>query len=536
MLAFLRSLYGNSKLKVWQPCGLSEEVTMERGVRQGCPLSAVLFVLFINDILEGMEPFGAKVYGLPDGVNRCPGLLFADDLALTTGKVSHLNAMLRKLEEWGGKFEMQFGIKKCGVMVVTLPSGQPVATNQLRVHTLRLNGALLPVVDKYVYLGVEFNCRLDISAVVAARVERTRKAIMALRGPLTNKLIPMHARALILKQCILPISSYGAEIFGMNSILAKPLQRLVAGAMRWVLGLSWGNRRTCLEVMCAELGIPPLYAHFSAYRARLFIKIPSLRTFVRQLSTFPFKGGLVQQGRPWLQSTRIWLRRYCAPVLDLPPSKSKLAGKMVRDELTNYVWVAGSALLNSTQSAFRYKALNFIETCDYVRQANTYPNISVGVSALARMRCNAFWTASALFSIGFIGGRKNTCPCCELTIIGGESYGHILVQCAKWRDERSEMLSVLERIVGRDIFTELSADQKAVLLLGGGVGDDSIDEKVKRAFIREKKSQATNTGRRNLPLFWYVAEFLSKIYAKRQAIVWSYGSNKFPLRVNAEEV
>jgi len=537
MLAFLRNLYSNSKLRVWQPCGLSDEVTMDRGVRQGCPLSAVLFVLFINDILDDIPHLGATVYGLPDGLNRCPGLLFADDLALIAGKVSRMERMLSKLEAWGVKFEMEFGIKKCGIMVVTLPQDQPMATNNLRVQHLRLQGALLPVVEKYVYLGVEFNCRLDITAIVGARVEKTRKAVMALRGPLTNKLIPLQARILILKQCILPIASYGAEIFGMRQDFAKPLQHYVAGAMRWVLGLSWGNRRTCLEVMCAELGVPPLYAHFSAYRARLYIKIPAMRTFVRLLLLFPLKGGILRQGLPWSQTTRNWLKKYCPNVLDLPPHKSKLAGKLVREDLTNYVWDDGSAFLNRTQSAFRYKTLMFYGTCDFVRLASHYPGISLGVLALAQMRCNAFWTASALNSIGFIVGQwTNRCPCCLLPVIGGESYKHILVQCVKWRDERSEMLCVLERIIGRDVYNELSVEELAVLLLGGGVGDNCVDDKVRRAFIRDMKSQAKSTGRRTLPLFWYVAEFLSKIYSERLAIIWAHGSKQIPLRVNAEEV
>lgn len=537
MLAFLRSLYGNSKLRVWQPCGLSDEVTMERGVRQGCPLSAVLFVLFINDILDGMTHLGATVFGFPDGVNRCPGFLFADDLALTAGRLSHLKRMLRKLEDWGVKYEMQFGIKKCGVMVVTSPSGQPMATNNLRVQHLKLQGTLLPVIEKYVYLGVEFNCRLDITAIIGARVEKTRKALMALRGPLTNKLIPLQARNLILKQCILPIASYGAELFGMLQVPIKPLQRIFAGGMRWVLGLTWGNRRTCLAVMCAELGIPPLYAHFAAYRARLYIKIPSMRTFVRLILLFPLKGGIVRQGRPWSQSTRIWLQRYCPSVLDLHPSKSKLAGQMVRDELTNYVWRDGSSLLNRTQSAFRYKTHSFFETCDYVRLASQFPDLAIGVMTLAQMRCNAFWTASALNSIGFIvGDWKNKCPCCELPIIGGETYKHILVQCAKWRDERSEMLCVLERIIGQEAYSVLSAEKKMVLLLGGGVGDELIDAKVKRAFLQTNKSQAKAARRRSFPLFWYVAEFLSNINAERRAIIWAYGSKNIPLRVNAEEV
>ncbi|KAJ1328636.1 hypothetical protein BSLG_010368 [Batrachochytrium salamandrivorans] len=55
-LAFLKALYTSSSARARAGSLLSDPFPVQRGVRQGCPLSGLLFNLFINDILDGVAP------------------------------------------------------------------------------------------------------------------------------------------------------------------------------------------------------------------------------------------------------------------------------------------------------------------------------------------------------------------------------------------------------------------------------------------------------------------------------------------------
>ena len=55
------NLYTSSKARARFASMLSNEFPIKRGVRQGCPLSPILFNLFINDILNNCEKYGVSI-------------------------------------------------------------------------------------------------------------------------------------------------------------------------------------------------------------------------------------------------------------------------------------------------------------------------------------------------------------------------------------------------------------------------------------------------------------------------------------------
>ena len=72
----------------------SEPFRYLRGVRQGCPTSPLLFNLYINDLMDKIDPI--EVEGLRNGLR---GLMFADDTVIVAESVSELDNKLRIVKE-----------------------------------------------------------------------------------------------------------------------------------------------------------------------------------------------------------------------------------------------------------------------------------------------------------------------------------------------------------------------------------------------------------------------------------------------------
>ena len=74
---FLRTLYLSSKARAFFKCNLSEKFSINRNVRQGYPLSPILFNLFINDVLDNCDKYGVYL----ESQYCCDGL-FVNNIVL----------------------------------------------------------------------------------------------------------------------------------------------------------------------------------------------------------------------------------------------------------------------------------------------------------------------------------------------------------------------------------------------------------------------------------------------------------------------
>ena len=79
LLMVLKSLYKDTFVKVMVNGWASQEVFTRSGVKQGCPLSPLLWALFICDIglLLEQSPGGVLIWG-----HRISLMLFVDDMVI----------------------------------------------------------------------------------------------------------------------------------------------------------------------------------------------------------------------------------------------------------------------------------------------------------------------------------------------------------------------------------------------------------------------------------------------------------------------
>jgi hypothetical protein len=78
-------------------------------------------------------------------------------------------------------------------------------------------GERVPIVYEYRYLGALINSDLSMRSIVGDRVNKSRRAVEALDSVLGGRDIPINVRTSVLKTCILPVLTYGCEVWEMDS-------------------------------------------------------------------------------------------------------------------------------------------------------------------------------------------------------------------------------------------------------------------------------------------------------------------------------
>lgn len=560
---FMRNLYEDVHMVVRTPHGHSTPVQLLRGVRQGCPGSPTEFNIFVNDILDGLDPWGVLVPGLGD--QRIAGLLFADDLVVLAPTRQRLVRMLSHLDTWAATNEMRFGVNKCGVMAIERLddlAGRKMTALRREPERWVLGGQQVPIVDSYQYLGLVFTPSLGMDMLVADRVSKGLKAYFGLKAVLECQKIPVTIRIRLLKAMLVPVLTYGGELWGMSGERAAAAQRVLNRALRSLVRLGDRSSLTSTATLGVELGVPPIASMTAAARARAYVKYPTVRTVVSLLARNP----PVRSGRrqTWLTGSRMWLRRYSPEVIAgvedrQDPEMLALAPSTVARQVRQIVWTRTNRA-SGGQGLQRYMSCAFDETRDYIGEAVRFPADAMGVHWLLRARVDSIWTGHQYARIRWLPEEyKVRCPFCD---VGhhGETLSHMLVACPRWQESRQVLLQTMidearqhlevdpVRVNAHDHDTSDAIDVDAgdddngdidikgiaAYLLGGRCGGnrcaywvrnpvpDTVvpgDPQERLGVVAHTVMEATENTAAMVPGFIRVARFLSVVIPARQAVL-----------------
>ena len=321
-LKLVNNIYAESNMSVKINGASSRTFPMYRGVRQGCPLSPLLFLLFINTILDECVLEGVKVPGL--GWQKKKGAMYADDLLCLVEKKEQAQAVITKLEQWCEKWGMELGLAKCGVMMWRWSDLAPTLDE---VHFTTKQGEI-PVVTEYKYLGIWLDTSLvnhrsgeskwgsSLEMVNSKRrAAEGHKAAHALRPILTDRYCPLSLKILLIQNLIVPLMTYGAEWTGFRQKHAEPLQRVVNMAVRWAIGVSAKSVTYDFLTLTYELRVPTMESEMAGRRTRLHAKTTKgepedrLKTQLQELVDHEdIPEVKSKQAYSWPRSGRKWLK------------------------------------------------------------------------------------------------------------------------------------------------------------------------------------------------------------------------------------
>ncbi|KAH9272702.1 hypothetical protein BASA83_004904 [Batrachochytrium salamandrivorans] len=423
-LAFLKALYTSSSARARAGSLLSDPFPVQRGVRQGCPLSGLLFNLFINDILDGVAPI--TVPGLSRGTNPIRGLMYADDVAVFADSEQSLLAASTAVEQWANRWEMQFGVAKCGIISFTGHLA-PRLDNPLDI---RLHGQLVSRVESYKHLGVLIDSKLDHSAWLKQKRSALEHTISALHPVLANHQLTVNYRSRIFSAVVMGKAYYGLELVGSNKSHLAPLQTTINKGIQLFTG---ARLSTTIGPLLVETGIGSLLTRPLVSRVRLLERSVTKRTPTNAICsgtdnnvfTLNVQGQLVRSQR-WFWSRRtkqLYRNRYWLT----PQVRPKTVKQRHSFALMETLRTCGDSA-----SLQKYVTRQLLDTSGFFKDPSFDQSRAHGTRYLMLARMDALWTARKAIQIGILVDTHpfsvDHCILCDQQLLS-TSIAHLVVEC-----------------------------------------------------------------------------------------------------------
>lgn len=229
MSAMIKEIYARTRNRVITAEGLTDSFSSSKGVRQGCPLSPILFDMVIDDIDEAIRRKGLG--GVTLAGKKVQILKFADDMVLVAKTVGDVQEMLNEVQKFLGKANLEINVDKSKIMICRK------AGRRAKNESWVLLGKELEVVKEYKYLGVWFNSANNFNTHMSKMKEKARKASNMVWGVIKRSRVGKLSRRLKLYEGIVKSAGiYGVEIWGWE--WSREIGQLQAKYVKMAMGIS----------------------------------------------------------------------------------------------------------------------------------------------------------------------------------------------------------------------------------------------------------------------------------------------------------
>ena len=234
IVKMIKLFYEDFQARVLHEGEATEPFEMKTGVRQGCMLSPLLFLLVLDWVNK--QAFGEKKTGIQWTLTtRLEDLDFADDLVLLSQAIRHMRTKTAALETSAARVGLLVNATKTKEMRLRAPAN---------AGRILCRGDDLERVEKFTYLGSVVTPTGGSEEDIQARIQKASGAFAMLRPVWRNRCITLRLKLRIFESNVKSVLLYGAETWRMTRKNISKLQAWTNKKLRYILGIWWPRRIT----------------------------------------------------------------------------------------------------------------------------------------------------------------------------------------------------------------------------------------------------------------------------------------------------
>lgn len=202
-IKIIKKIYENSKTCIKINNQLSRPIKIERGIKQGCPVSPKCYTATHEMIMNSLtEPKGIQV----KNNTKLTQLSFADDAVLIENSIEDLMVSIKELSQQAAKTGLKINFEKTKIMT-------NIDVSYL-AH-VSVNNNNIELVNEFKYLGQLLSFENPTRKDMQIRINNAWRSFWSLKKFFRSRMA-MKQKKKLFDTCVLPVFTYGCQCWAYN--------------------------------------------------------------------------------------------------------------------------------------------------------------------------------------------------------------------------------------------------------------------------------------------------------------------------------
>jgi hypothetical protein len=227
----IKAQYTSFQCQILHNGSLSEAIECKSGVRQGCILSPLIFLMVIDEVLVSSLDSGKRgIQWTLRSNDHLEDLDFADDIVLMSQRRVDMQQKFIDLQRQAETVGLKMNESKTKSMTIGTQAAH-----------FTFNGQPIESVDSYTYLGSQITPDGGAREDVKTRIRKAQGAFAQLKGIWRSNQLSLKTKIRIFNSNVKSVLLYGCETWLVAADVTNKLQVFVNRCLRRILKIYWPN-------------------------------------------------------------------------------------------------------------------------------------------------------------------------------------------------------------------------------------------------------------------------------------------------------